>query len=200
MPSMSRRDLAKSIEQKYRGGVDTDIIEAVIGTGTILDDRQIAHACKIVRQSMTKPLILDALLHLEYSQTLVWGFMVGSFYESHYSWDRRELSRYELERVYFENRFRYDSAFVSAFRGIECILGKPHFKNTHISELLSKTDKTYGTAFTSGQYRSSARNLLNQEEMVELCGFNCLLSETPKRCFSSWQSIASSNCDGRSSF
>jgi hypothetical protein len=125
-----------------------------IGAGTGLDHIQITRTCNVVRQAITRPVILDALLHLEYSRTLVWGFMVGSFYESHYSRDRREFSRYELERMYLENRFRYDSAFVSAFRGIECVLGKPHFKKNHILGLLSKADQRYGTAFASQRHRS----------------------------------------------
>lgn len=155
MPDLSRRNLARSIEQRYDGDRDPDIaLEMAIGSGTELNHVQIARACDIVREAITQPVILDALLHLEYSRTLVWGFMVGSFYESHYRRDRRELSRYELERTYLENRFRYDSAFVSAFRGIECVLGKPHFKKTHIPGLLSKADRSYGTTFASRRHRS----------------------------------------------
>ena len=154
-PDMSRRDLARSIRQRedYDRYPDT-ALEMAISTGTILDHMQIARACEVVRQAMTQPVILDALLHLEYSRTLVWGFMVGSFYQAHYSIDRRELSRYEVERAYLENRFRYDSAFVSAFRGIECALGKPHFKKTDIRGLLSEADRRYGTALSSQRHRS----------------------------------------------
>ena len=154
-PDMSRRDLARSIAQREDYDTYPDhTLELLIGSGTVLDHVQIARSCDVVPQAITQPVILDALLHLEYSRTLVWGFMVGSFYESHYSRDRRELSRYQLERKYLENRFRYDSAFVSAFRGIECVLGKPHFKKTHIRGLLSKADRRYGTAFSSQPHRS----------------------------------------------
>ena len=154
-PDMSRRDLARSIEQRDEDDRDPDIaLEMAIGAGTILNHIQITSACEVVRQAMTQPVILDALLHLEYSRTLVWGFMVGSFYEAHYSQDRREFSHYELERTYLENRFRYDSAFVSAFRGIECVLGKPHFKKTQIRGLLSKADRRYDTTFSSQRHRS----------------------------------------------
>jgi hypothetical protein len=153
-PNMSRGDVARSIEQRYSGEIDTDILEVAMCSGTGLDHVDIARACDVVREAIRTPVILDALLHQEYSQTLVWGFMVGSFYESHYSRDRRQFSRYELERTYLENRFRYDSAFVSAFRGIECILGKPYFNKTHIPGLLSEADRRYGTTFTSQRYRS----------------------------------------------
>lgn len=77
-----------------------------------------------------------------------------SFYEYNYRRDRRDRSHHELERAYLENRFRYDSAFVSAFRGIECVLGKPHFKKHHVSSLLSDTDSRFGTDFSSRSHRS----------------------------------------------
>jgi hypothetical protein len=154
-PDMSHRDLARAIEPPSLSGREPDIqLEMALGSGTGLDHFQLARASDIAGQAMSRPAILDALLHLEYSRILVWGFMVGSFYESHYRRDRREFSRYELERAYLENRFRYDSAFVSAFRGIECVLGKPHFKRAHIPALLVSTDRRYGTTFASGRHRS----------------------------------------------
>lgn len=154
-PDQSCRDLARLIGQRHGGDRAPDTsLEIAIGSGTRLDHVQIRSACDVAREAITRPVILDALLHLEYSRTLVWGFMAGSFYESHYSRDRREASRYELERTYLENRFRYDSAFVAAFRGIECVLSKPHFKKGRIPELLSKADQRYGGAFASQQHRS----------------------------------------------
>lgn len=64
------------------------------------------------------------------------------------------MSRYELKRRYFEDRFRYDSAFLSAFRGIECVLGKPTFKRKDIGQLLLQADHRHGTSFASGNHRS----------------------------------------------
>ena len=154
---MSRKNLTQAIALHSHipeGSIEETMIELALGSGTVLDHIQLTKACDIVKEALSRPLILDALLHLEYSCNLVWGFMVGSFYESHYSRDRREISHYRLEHVYLENRFRYDSAFVAAFRGIECILGKPHFKSDHIQSLLARTDHTYKTRFSSSRYRS----------------------------------------------
>lgn len=154
-PDMSRRDLACVVHLPGQIGPGPDIqVEMAIGSGTGLDHIQIARACEIAGNALEHPTILDALLHLEFSRTLVWGFIMGSYYDSHYSGDRRELSRYELEGIYLENRFRYDSAFVSAFRGIECILGKPYFKKADIFDLLARTDAAYGTLFSSAKHRS----------------------------------------------
>jgi len=154
-PDLTRRDLARSIAHLQDAERDPEIgLQMAIGTGTGLDHIQIADACRIAREAITRPIILDALLHLEYSRTLIWGFMVGSFYESHYRRDRQEFTRYQLERTYLENRFRYDSAFVSAFRGIECVLNQPHFKKADIERLLSAADRQHGTAFTTRRHRS----------------------------------------------
>lgn len=151
-PNMSRRDLAVAIAERENAERGPDI--SLEMSGTVLDHVQIASACEIARQAIRKPVILNALLHLEYSRQLVWGFMVGSYYECHYARDRVRLSHYELERRYLEDRFRYDSAFVSAFRGIECVLGKPHFRQPEIQGLLVEADQKYGTLFASGRHRS----------------------------------------------
>jgi hypothetical protein len=98
--------------------------------------------------------------------------MVGSFYESHYSRDRTGMTRYQLERAYLENRFRYDLAFVSAFRGIECVLGKPYLKSRDITTLLSKVDKEFRTSFCSSKHRawheifSSRRKLWKYKDII----------------------------------
>lgn len=154
-PDLSRLDLARSLAglRDFEGSPDI-AVELGLRTGTSLDHVQIAEACRIAREANKSPVVHDALLHLEYSRDLVWGFMVGSFYQSHYSRDRQELTRYELERRYLENRFCYDSAFVSAFRGIECVLDKPHFRKGEILQLLSEADGRYGTSFTSQCHRS----------------------------------------------
>ena len=129
-------------------------LELELGSGTGINHSVLSEACSIVSKALGYPRLLDALMHLEYSRSLVWGFMVGSFYESHYSRDREVLTRYQLERSYLENRFRYDSAFVSAFRGVECVLGKPHFRQRGIPSLLAKTDREFGTSFSSSKHRS----------------------------------------------
>lgn len=154
-PDMSREDLVLAIAPTFiRDKSARMALEIDLGSGSGLNYIQLTNACGFASVAISHLPILDALLHLEYSRNLVWGYMVGSFYESHYCRDRQKLTRYQLEGAYLENRFRYDSAFVSAFRGIECILGAPHFKRGQIATLLEKTDHTFGTSFSSTKYRS----------------------------------------------
>jgi len=152
---MTRKDISALVNLPGQIGSGPNIeIKTALGSGTGLFHEQIDHACEIIRRVLSQPRLLDALLHLEYSRTLVDGYMVGSYYESHYSLERRELSRYELKAMYLEDRFRYDSAFVSAFRGIECLLERTSFKKHEIHELLRSIDAQYGTSFSSTKHRS----------------------------------------------
>jgi len=152
---MNAADLANLINPSLFPDRDENLmLERELESGTGVNHIQLAEGCKIVANALDHPRLLDALMHLEYSRNLVWGFMVGSFYECHYSRDRRQLTRYQLERAYLENRFRYDSAFVSAFRGIECILGKPHFRKPEITFLLRNVDREFGTSFSTSRHRS----------------------------------------------
>jgi len=152
---MTHNDLAVMISAEFsQGEFDIAVLESQLRTGTGLDHIQLKQGCSIVDKALNYPRLRNALMHLEYSRTLVWGYMVGSYYESHDSYDRRKLSRYQMEKRYLENRPRYDSAFVSAFRGLECLLGVPHFRQIDISTLLVKTDRTFGTSFSRDRYRS----------------------------------------------
>jgi len=152
---MTLSELAKLINPHISPkSYESVMLEGELGSGTGINHIQLYEACSIVSRAIESPRIMDALMHLEYSRTLVWGFMVGSFYESHYSRERELLTRNQLERAYLENRFRYDSAFVSAFRGIECVLGKPHFKQAEIALLLSRIDHEFQTSFSSSKHRS----------------------------------------------
>jgi hypothetical protein len=67
-----------------------------------------------MRKAIRNPNIADALVHLEQSHYIISGFMTGSYYYAHYRWDRRVENKYLREKKYFENRTRYDLAFVSA--------------------------------------------------------------------------------------
>lgn len=154
-PHMSDRDLAILINPHLRSATDGELLpymEPQCGPG--IDHVELEQGCALVRNALSSRFVLDALLHLDHSRTLVWGFMNGSFYDSHYSPDRKALSRYSLERAYLENRFRYDSAFVSAFRGLESLLGKPGFSESQIPDILLKTDTQFSTSFAKRRHRS----------------------------------------------
>lgn len=152
---MSGRELANLINLQLDAATDDDpLLQTELQSGTLIDHLELTHACALIRNALEHLPVLDALLHLHHSRTVAWGFMVGSFYESHYSPDRRDLGRYALQRILLENRLRYDSAFVSGFRGLECVLGKPQFRRHEIQGLLRGTDARYGTSFANSRHRS----------------------------------------------
>ncbi len=80
----------------------------------------------------------EALHHLGYSRFLCYGFMVGSYYDCHYRHDRNNMSRHLIQKQYFENRERYELAFLSAFRGIERFLNVNQIKHPNIDKALMK--------------------------------------------------------------
>jgi hypothetical protein len=171
---MTRRDLANCINISLSiDRRDRSFLVLELGTGSIVNHIDLSEGCIVVANSLRNPRMLDALLHLEYSMRLVCGFMSGSFYDSHYSREREELTRYQIERIYLENRFRYDSAFVSAFRGLECILGKPYFMKNDIPVRLRKLDNEFGTSFAMSRYRlwhesfSSKRKWSTYPKLIE---------------------------------
>ena len=170
---MARREIADLINLPLSRARDENLIlEQELASGAGINHIQLSQTCNIVARAINHPRLLDALMHLEYSRTLVWGLMVGSFYDSHYSRDRQELTRYQLEHSYLENRFRYDSAFLSAFRGLECVLGKAGFRRSDISRLLAKTDREFGTSFSMSKHRawhemfSSRRKWWKHEDII----------------------------------
>ena len=107
-----------------------------------------------MRKAIRNPNIADALVHLEQSHYIVSGFMTGSYYCAHYRWDRRFENKYLREKKYFENRTRYDLAFVSAFRSVESILGKSQVRKHEIKASLTNLDSQYGTHFSSTKWVS----------------------------------------------
>ena len=152
-PKMTRSDLARLIAPL---GTDHDLtlLEATLRSGTFLDNSQIAHACAIVSKALESPNFLDCIQHLEHSYSLFWGFMVGSYYESHYSREDRRIGRYDMEKRYFENRITYELAFLSAFRGLEALLNVPQMKKDNIADSLAKLDSIFDMNFSRSRYRA----------------------------------------------
>ncbi len=120
-------------------------------SGTGINHIKLTKACNFISKVIVTPRLLDAIIHLDFSYYLVKD-MVGSIYETK---DRKEISKYELDRIYFENRNRYDHSFLSAFRGIELLMGKPSFKKYEVTNLLKSLDDEFGTSFTTTRYKSS---------------------------------------------
>lgn len=77
-----------------------------------------------------------ALDALTFSRRLFDGFMVPSYWESHYRRDVQELSAGQREKAYLDNRIRYESAFLSAFRAIEHLLHAHTFSKRQVENLV----------------------------------------------------------------
>jgi hypothetical protein len=76
--------------------------------------------------------LAEALNHLGHSRFLFNGYMVGSYYQCHYRHDRSHASAHDMRNAYFENRERYELAFVSAFKGLERFLSLNQIKKNNV--------------------------------------------------------------------
>lgn len=80
--------------------------------------------------------IIEALDHMLESRFLFCGFMVGSYYDCHYAKDRRAMPDWEIEKRYFERRYRYETAFVAAFKGLERFFGVNQIRKNNLGTVL----------------------------------------------------------------
>jgi hypothetical protein len=87
-----------------------------------------------------KDWLRSAVVHLGHSQFLCFGHMSGSYYQCHYRHERLAQDDYERTRMYFENRHRYELAFVAAYMGIESFLGVGQMKRRDIGTLLAQRE------------------------------------------------------------
>jgi hypothetical protein len=79
-----------------------------------------------------------ALMHFRESRQLFFGFMVGSYYHSHYRHERREAPRWLMEKRYYEQKTRYELAFVAAFKAIESFFGVPMLKEGNLDAAFAR--------------------------------------------------------------
>lgn len=92
---------------------------------------------RMIEKTWRNEALVESLNHMLESRFLFCGFMVGSYYTCHYSKDRRATPIWEIEKRYFENRFRYETAFLAAFKGIERFFGVNDINKHQIPGLLS---------------------------------------------------------------
>lgn len=95
--------------------------------------------------------IIESLNHLLESRFLFCGFMLGSFYACHYSRERPMIPKWEMEKRYFEDRLRYETAFLAAFKGIERFFAVNDIKKQKMDEMFEKCnyhDITPNTLYT----------------------------------------------------
>lgn len=152
-PSMSMLDLVALVRpippsQPLR----RDWLALELTRGPIISHSQIKEACKVIAAGLDHPRLLEAVKHLEHSYSLFWGYMTGSYYDAHYSRERAESTEYELEKLYLEHQVEFDLAFLSAFRGLESILGTPFLRKHEIRTRLAALDSEYRTSFETETY------------------------------------------------
>ena len=173
-PEMELFDIANLIqpvpyEDKYE---NIDLVNESLISGTGLSQQCLQKACEILSKAIDKPNVLFAFQLLDYSYSQFYGFMGGSYYNAHYRHDRKKMSRYNLDKSYLEIRIAYDTAFLTAFRGIEAILEKTNFRKNDITNLLIKADSKYGTNFSTKKHKSfheifsSRKRLWYYEEII----------------------------------
>lgn len=134
--------------------VDKSLLSCELQSGVFLFNSQLTWSINFMKYILLNPNLRDAVVHLEQSYRLVYGFMTGSYYYSHYIHDRKAESRCLREKKYFEWRTRFDLAFLSTFRSIEALLGKANIKRHEIEKLLSEVDNLYKTNFLHSRYHS----------------------------------------------
>ncbi len=153
-PRETSRQIAALCADIWQAPVDPVLLGSAIRSGPILRQPEIAKACAFVDRVLLQEKLAWALLHLERSHHLFAGHMTASYYRHHYRHYRMNESAYVREKKYLEGKTRYDLAFLSSFRALESLLGKPQIKKRDIPKLLKKMDGQFGTSFASGRWPS----------------------------------------------
>jgi len=78
------------------------------------------------------------MTHLNQSLALFFGFMASSYYSSHYMHERKMLSHWDLKKHYFEQRARFEVAFLAAFKAIERFLQDNDLRKGTVSRALTR--------------------------------------------------------------
>lgn len=146
-PNWSKEDLIKSLKANLTYPNDMFLEEELI-KGYAVDRDTLVDLVKFLPFMIRDRDLRESLDHLLESRFLIYGFMTGSYYMSHYRADRHALSRSQLEKQYLENRHRYETAFVAAFKSIERYFRVNQIKEDRIERLFRKI-KYDGVTFDS---------------------------------------------------
>lgn len=168
-PTMTITQILDTYRQISPYSVDTEWLARELSSGVYVTDEEIEWACNLTSRVLDDFRFVHALQHLAQSHYLFAGFMVGSYYDSHYRHDRRAERAYFREKKYLENRTRYDLAFLSAFRSIEATLGKCNFSKRDIPALLDALDKKHATTFSTSQWHSFHEIFSGGKKKVPYC-------------------------------
>ena len=146
-PNWSTKDVIKSLKANLTYPHDV-FLEDELTRGYVVGRDTLINLVKFLPFVIRDTDLRESLDHLLESRFLVCGFMTGSYYTCHYRADRSAMSRGELEKLYLENRHRYEAAFVAAFKGIERYFRVNQIKEDRIDRLF-KNIKYDGVTFNS---------------------------------------------------
>lgn len=152
-PSMTLDELVELYRQLDDTPVRLSTLAVILQSGMALDHSKLSWVCDFMKRALVAPRFHATLLHLYQSHQMISGYMSGSFYESHYRWERKSQSRYFREKLYYEGRTQYDLAFLSVFRAIEALLNSANLRSEQIHRLLVQLDSQYGTTFAKSDYQ-----------------------------------------------
>lgn len=135
-PTWSKDDLIKSLKADLTHPHDM-FLELELQKGYVVFKERLNDLVKFLPIMIRDKDLRESLDHLLESRFLIYGFMTGSYYMSHYRADRFAISRAALEKGYLENCHRYETAFVAAFKGIERYFRVNQIKKATISRLFN---------------------------------------------------------------
>jgi hypothetical protein len=148
------RDIASLRRKLWCNPSNLDSVVAALRSGTGLFQPQIRSASAFIAQVLAAPQLVESLVHLERSHCIFRGYMTEHQYQRHYRPERQLESAYLHEKRYFEERTRYDLAFLSAFRALEALLGTVQIHKDKISKRLHAFDEKFRTSFCSTKWIS----------------------------------------------
>ncbi|EIV99900.1 hypothetical protein [Thermoanaerobacter siderophilus] len=111
-----------------------------IDTGVELTKESLEDLKNFISRIYLNDDLCESLNHLLESRFLFNCFMTNSYYEYHYKYDRTEMPEWLKEKMFYENRYRYQTAFVSAFKGIESFFRVNDFRKHEIEKLFNNID------------------------------------------------------------
>jgi|GEM_PF-5626302 len=158
--------------REFNYGISDDFVHELRRGYRVMHDAY-SRVPEFVKRTWGDTDIIEALDHMLESRFLFCGFMVGSYYVCHYARDRRATPDWEMEKRYFESRYRYETAFLAAFKGIERFFGVNQIRKNNLGALL-ETRRSLGIS-PETTYRRCHEIFSGHEEHVTykdlLCHF-----------------------------
>lgn len=123
--------------------IDKRMLKNELLSGVQVEDFRLEWTLKAQKNILAHKNLLYALDSLSLSHHEAGGYMTGSYFQFHYSRDRIAEPQDMKKKKYFENKMRYDNAFLSAFKAIEFILQKGNINKKEIGKLLIRYKNKY---------------------------------------------------------